>query len=50
MAALARLHEHTTVTKMAAGFRISESATHAYTSVFIVLITGRAPAHELGPR
>ncbi|MFE6311772.1 transposase (plasmid) [Streptomyces enissocaesilis] len=43
MVALVHLREHTTLAKIAAGFGISESTTHSYTSAVIHLLTERAP-------
>lgn len=43
MVALVYLREHTTLAKVAAGFRISESTAHAYTSTVIGLLADRAP-------
>ncbi len=43
MAALVYLREHTTLAKIAAGFKISEPTAHAYTSAVIDLLAERAP-------
>jgi hypothetical protein len=43
MMALVYLREHITLAKIAAGFGISESTTHAYTSAVIHLFAERAP-------
>src|SRR5882757_6901805 len=43
MVALVYLREHTTLAKIAAGFRISESTAHAYTSTVIGLLAEQAP-------
>ncbi|MGC5236311.1 transposase family protein [Streptomyces albogriseolus] len=54
MVALVYLREHTTLAKIAAGFRISESTAHAYTTAVIDLLAERAPGllnvlRESGP-
>ncbi|MFJ4949609.1 transposase family protein [Streptomyces sp. NPDC088760] len=43
MVALVYLREHPTLAKIAAGFRISESTAHAYTSAVTDLLAQRAP-------
>ncbi len=43
MVALAHLREHTTLARIAAGFRINESTAHADTSAVIDLLAERAP-------
>ncbi|MFF4648261.1 transposase family protein, partial [Streptomyces sp. NPDC001389] len=41
--ALVYLREHITLAKIAAGFRMSESTAHAYTSAVVDLLAARAP-------
>ncbi|GGX70368.1 hypothetical protein GCM10010515_42600 [Streptomyces fructofermentans] len=43
MVALVCLREHVTPAKLAAGFGISESTAHAYTSAVVDLLSARAP-------
>jgi hypothetical protein len=43
MVALVYLREHTALAKIVAGFGISESTAHAYTSAVIRLLAERAP-------
>ena len=44
LVALVYLREHTTLAKLAAGFRISEGTAHAYVRSVIELLTARAPS------